>query len=329
MSKIQAAITGIAAYLPPYVLTNAELEQMVETSDEWIVTRTGIKERRILKGEGKGTSVMGTEAAKELLEKMNVDPMDVDGVICATITPDMMFPTTSNLIASNIGAKKAFGFDLLAACSGFLFALETAVNYVKSGAYNKIIVLGADKMSSVTNYKDRNSCILFGDAAAAVMVEPIQDGNGIKDSIIRSDAVGKDLIYLKAGGSAYPATEQTIANGDHYFFQDGKSVFKYAVTQMADVSVELMQRNQLTAEDISYFIPHQANKRIIDGVANRLGMSMDKVVVNIEKYGNTTAATIPLCLWEWEDKFNKGDNIILSAFGAGFTWGATYLKWAY
>lgn len=329
MSKIQAAITGIAAYLPPYVLTNAELEQMVETSDEWIVTRTGIKERRILKGEGKGTSVMGTEAAKALLEKMNVDPMDVDGVICATITPDMMFPTTSNLIASNIGAKKAFGFDLLAACSGFLFALETAVNYVKSGAYNKIIVLGADKMSSVTNYKDRNSCILFGDAAAAVMVEPIQDGNGIKDSIIRSDAVGKDLIYLKAGGSAYPATEQTIANGDHYFFQDGKSVFKYAVTQMADVSVELMQRNQLTAEDISYFIPHQANKRIIDGVANRLGMSMDKVVVNIEKYGNTTAATIPLCLWEWEDKFNKGDNIILSAFGAGFTWGATYLKWAY
>ena len=329
MSKIQAAITGIAAYLPPYVLTNAELEQMVETSDEWIVTRTGIKERRILKGEGKGTSVMGTEAAKELLEKMNVDPMEVDGVICATITPDMMFPTTSNLIASNIGAKKAFGFDLLAACSGFLFALETAVNYVKSGAYNKIIVLGADKMSSVTNYKDRNSCILFGDAAAAVMVEPIQDGNGIKDSIIRSDAVGKDLIYLKAGGSAYPATEQTIANGDHYFFQDGKSVFKYAVTQMADVSVELMQRNQLTAEDISYFIPHQANKRIIDGVANRLGMSMDKVVVNIEKYGNTTAATIPLCLWEWEDKFNKGDNIILSAFGAGFTWGATYLKWAY
>jgi 3-oxoacyl-[acyl-carrier-protein] synthase III len=329
MSKIRAAITGVAAYTPPYVLTNQELEQMVDTTDEWIVTRTGIKERRILKGEGKGSSIMGAEAAKALLEKMEIDPLEVDGVICATITPDMMFPNTSNLIASSVGAKNAFSFDLMAACTGFIYALETAANFIKSGSYKKIVVVGADKMSSITDYKDRNSCILFGDAAAAVMLEPAEDELGIVDSILRSDASGRDLIYLKAGGSAFPATEETIANGHHYFYQDGKSVFKYAVTQMADVAIEIMERNNLKPEDVAFVIPHQANKRIIEGVANRMGIGMDKVIVNIDRYGNTTAATIPLCLFEWEDKFKAGDNIILVAFGAGFTWGATYLKWAY
>jgi 3-oxoacyl-[acyl-carrier-protein] synthase III len=329
MSKIRAGITGTASYVPSYVLTNEELERMVETSDEWITTRTGIKERRILKGEGLGSSFMGTEAVKCLLEKTDTDPLEIDGVICATISPDMMFPNTSNLIASNVGAKRAFSFDMLAACSGFIYALETAVNYIKSGLYKKIVVVGADKMSSITDYKDRNSCILFGDAAAAVLVEPIEDENGVVDTILRSDAIGKDLIYLKGGGSAYPATEATIANGMHYFFQDGKNVFKYAIKSMADIAVEIMERNNLASDDVSYVIPHQANLRIIEGVANRMGVCMDKVTVNIHKYGNTTAATIPLCLNEWEKKFKKGDNIVCVAFGAGFTWGASYLKWAY
>jgi 3-oxoacyl-[acyl-carrier-protein] synthase III len=328
MSNIKAAITGVAAYVPPYVLTNEELERMVDTTDEWITTRTGIKERRILKGEGKGSSVMGTEAVKALLLKMNIDPLEVDGVICATITPDMMFPNTANLIAASVGAKNAFSFDMLAACSGFIYALETAVNYIKSGSYKKIVVVGADKMSSITDYQDRNSCVLFGDAAAAVMIEPTED-EGVVDTILRSDATGRDMIYLKAGGSAFPATEETVANGHHHFYQDGKSVFKVAVTQMADIAIEIMERNNLKPEDVAFVIPHQANKRIIEGVAKRMGISMEKVVLNIEKYGNTTAATIPLCISEWEDKFKYGDNLILVAFGAGFTWGASYIKWAY
>ncbi|MGK7394242.1 MAG: beta-ketoacyl-ACP synthase III [Candidatus Cyclobacteriaceae bacterium M3_2C_046] len=329
MSHINAAITGVAGYAPPYILTNQELEQMVETSDEWITTRTGIKERRILKGEGKGTSILGSEAVKSLLEKKEVDPMEVDGIICATISPDMMFPSTSNLISHAVGAKNAFSFDMMAACTGFIYALETGVNFIKSGKHKKIVVVGADKMSSITNYKDRNSCILFGDAAAAVLLEPTDTEYGVRDTILGSDGSGKDLIYLKAGGSAYPSSHETIDKGEHYFYQDGKSVFKYAVTQMADVAVEIMKKNHLDGDDVAYLIPHQANKRIIEGVAKRMGVSMDKVTLNIDRYGNTTAATIPLCLWEWEDQFKKGDNLILAAFGGGFTWGASFLKWAY
>lgn len=329
MKEIQAAITAVSAYTPPYVLTNEELEQMVDTNDEWISTRTGIKERRILKGEGKGTSVMGIEAVKSLIEKRGIDPLEIDGIICATITPDMMFPSTSNLIAEGVGAKRAMSFDMMAACTGFIYAMETGANYIRSGNYKKIIVVGADKMSSIVDYTDRNSCILFGDAAAAVLLEPNYEGEGLINSILRSDAVGKDLIYLKAGGSAYPATMETVAAGNHYFFQDGRSVYKYAVTNMADVALEIMEKNNLSADDVAYLIPHQANKRIIEAVANRMGVSMDKVTVNIDRYGNTTAATIPLCIWEWENKFRKGDNLILAAFGGGFTWGSSYLKWAY
>lgn len=329
MSKLLASITGVYAYAPPFVLTNAELEKMVDTSDEWITTRTGIKERHILRGEGKGSSVMGTEAVKGLLEKTKTNPAEIDAIICATITPDMMFPTTANLIAYNVGAVNALSFDMLAACTGFIYALETAANYIKSGNYRKIIVVGVDKMSSVTNYKDRNNCILFGDAAAAVMIEPSEDGNGIVDCILRSDGAGKDLIYLKAGGSAYPASLDTIEKGEHYFYQDGKSVYKSAVTNMADVTLEIMKRNNMTIEDIAYVVPHQANKRIIEAVAARMGIGMEKMIVNIERYGNTTAATIPLCLWEWEDKFKRGDNVALVAFGAGFTWGSALLRWAY
>lgn len=326
---IKAKITGVAGYVPEYVLTNAELEKMVDTNDEWIQTRTGIKERRILKGEGQGTSVMGIEAVRSLLAKTNTDPLEIDAVICATITPDMFFPSTANLVAGATNLKNAMSFDMAAACSGFLYALETGANYIASGRYKKVIVLGADKMSSITDYSDRNNCILFGDGAACVLLEPSEGEYGIQDSILRADAVGKDLIYIKAGGSAYPASEATLANGEHYFFQDGKSVFKYAVTSMADVSAEIMERNHLQGKDIAYLVPHQANKRIIEATANRMEVSMDKVTMNIHKYGNTTSATIPLCLWEWEKAFKKGDNLILAAFGGGFTWGSMYLKWAY
>jgi 3-oxoacyl-[acyl-carrier-protein] synthase III len=326
---LKAKITGVAGYVPDYILTNAELEQMVDTNDEWIQSRTGIKERRILKGEGNGTSLMGIEAVKSLLEKTNTDPLEVDGLICSTITPDMFFPSTANLVAGAVGMKNAFSFDMAAACSGFLYALETGTNYILSGKYKKIIVLGADKMSSITDYTDRNNCILFGDGAACVMLEPTEDGLGVQDTILRADAIGKDLIYIKAGGSAYPASESTLANGEHYFFQDGKSVFKYAVTSMADVAAEIMERNGLEGKDVSFLVPHQANNRIIEATANRMGVGMNKVTVNIHKYGNTTSATIPLCLWEWEKEFKKGDNIILAAFGGGFTWGSIYLKWGY
>ncbi len=301
---------------------------MVDTQDEWIQTRTGIKERRIFKGEGQGTSVMASEAVKSLCEKRGITPQDIDVIICATVTPDMLFPSTANLICHNVGAVNAFGFDMAAACSGFVYALETGTNFIKSGKYRYVVVVGADKMSSITNYQDRNNCILFGDAAAAVLLEPTEE-NGVQDSILKTDGSGQNLIYLKAGGSAYPATLATIAAKEHYFYQDGKSVFKFAVTKMADIAAEIMEKNSLAGDDIAYLVPHQANKRIIEATANRMNVAMDKVTMNIDKYGNTTAATIPLCLWEWEKKFKKGDNLILVAFGGGFTWGAIYLKWAY
>ena len=329
MGNIGAAITGVAGWAPEDVLTNKELESMVDTSDEWIRTRTGISERRILKGEGKGTAYMGTKAVEILLEKTNTRPEDVDMLICATVTPEHFFPSTANVIIDNLGIKPAPSMDLAAACTGFVYALETANCFVKSGGYKKVVVVGADKMSSIIDYTDRNTCILFGDAAAAVMLEPTEGENRVMDTIMRSDGIGREMLYITGGGSAYPPTNETIDKNLHTMYQDGKSVFKYAVKGMADVSVEIMEKHGLEGDDITYLIPHQANMRIIEAIANRMGVSMDKVTVNIEKYGNTTAATIPLCLWEWEDRFKKGDNIILAAFGGGFTWGSTYLKWAY
>ncbi len=329
MTARGSAITGVGAYVPDYILTNAELEKMVDTSDEWIRTRTGISERRLLKQSGVGTAFLGAKAVGQLLEKTGTRPEEVDGLICATITPEMFFPTTANLICENLGIKNAFSFDLAAACTGFIYALEVGNNFIKSGNSKKVIVVGTDKMSSITDYSDRNNCILFGDGAACVMLEPAKDDDRIIDTILRSDGIGKDILYIAGGGSAHPASHETVDKGMHYLYQDGKSVFKYAVKGMADVSVEMMQRNNLTGDDIAYLIPHQANLRIIEATANRMGISMDKVTVNINKYGNTTAATIPLCLYEWETKFKKGDNLILAAFGGGFTWGSCYLKWAY
>ena len=329
MGAIIPGITAVAGYVPDYILTNQELEKLVDTNDEWITSRTGIKERRILKGDQQGTSVMAVKVLKQLLEKSNTDPKELDAVIVATITPDYFFPTTANLVATEAGAVNAFGFDMLAACSGFIFALETGANYIRSGNYKKIAVIGADKMSSIVNYKDRNSCILFGDGAAGVMLEPNEEGLGIYDAIMRSDSVGKELIYLKGGGSVNPPTHETIDAGLHHFFQDGKHVFRYAVKAMAGAAAEIMANNNLTGDDIAYLVPHQANKRIIDATANRMGIGHEKVMLNIQKYGNTTAATIPLCLRDYEDKLKKGDNLVLAAFGGGFTWGSMYLKWAY
>lgn len=329
MGKIIAKITGVGAYLPEYILTNAELEKMVETSDEWILSRTGISERRILKGEGKGTSVLGTKAVEDLLKKTNTSIEEVDLILCATVTPDMFFPSTANLIALNLGASDTPSFDIAAACSGFLYALSIASQFISAGTYKKVIVVGADKMSSITDYTDRNTCILFGDGGAAVLLEPSEDETGLKDIELHSNGMGKDYLFLKAGGSAYPASQETVANGDHYFFQDGKPVFKVAVVKMADIAAEMMERNNLTADDVSWLVPHQANKRIIDATARRMGVSSDKVMVNIQKYGNTTAATIPLCLYDWEKQLKKGDNLILAAFGGGYTWGGAYLKWSY
>jgi len=323
------AITTVAGYVPDYVLTNHELEQMVETNDEWIQTRTGIRERRILKGDQQGTSVMAVEVLKQLLERRGIGAEELDAILIATITPDYFFPTTANLVAHEVGAVNAFSYDMAAACSGFLYALETGANYVRSGRYKKVAVIGADKMSGITDYTDRNSCILFGDGAAGVLLEPSENEFGIVDAILRSDGGGRELIYIKGGGSVNPPTHQTVDKGLHYFYQDGKSVFKYAVTAMADVAVEIMNKNNLTGDDIAWLVPHQANKRIIDATANRMNIGPEKVTLNIDKYGNTTAATIPLCLWEWEKKFNKGDKIILAAFGGGFTWGSVYLQWAY
>jgi 3-oxoacyl-[acyl-carrier-protein] synthase-3 len=329
MTQIQAAITGVAGYVPDYILTNSELEHMVDTTDEWIQSRTGIKERRILKGEGMGSSEMAVHAVNRLLEKTNTQPEEIDLLICATVTPDMQFPATANIIADKCGIKNGFGFDISAACSGFMYSLVTASKYIQSGLHKKVIVVGVDKMSSIINYEDRATCVIFGDGCGAVLLEPNTEGYGIVDTILRSDGSGRFFLNQKAGGSAYPATLETVTNKEHYVHQEGQTVFKFAVTNMADVAAQIMERNQLTADDVAWLVPHQANKRIIDATANRMGLNEDKVIVNIHKYGNTTNGTIPICLAEWENKFKKGDNLILAAFGGGFTWGSIYLKWAY
>ena len=327
MSKIAAGITGIHGWVPEYRLTNDELSTMVETTDEWIMQRIGIKERRILK-EG-ATSDMGARAVEGLLKKTGTSPDEIDLLICATITSDYNFPSTANLIAYKAGIKNAWSFDISAACSGFVYGLETAANFVQSGKYKKVLFIGADMMSSITNYSDRTTCPLFGDAAAAVLVEPVEDGLGVIDAILHADGSGLKNLHMKAGGSAHPASYETIDAKEHFVFQEGQAVFKVAVSKMADVSVEIMENNGLSPDDLTWLVPHQANMRIIEAVARRMGIPREKVMINIEKYGNTTAATIPLCLWEWESQLKKGDNIILSAFGGGYTWGAIYLKWAY
>ena len=329
MGKIRAAITGINAWVPEYRLTNHELSKMVDTSDEWIMQRVGIKERRILKGEGLGSSDLGEQAVKGLLEKTGTSPDEIDLLICATITPDMAFPATANIISEKVGIKNAFSFDLGAACSGFIFALQTGASYIETGRYKKVIVVGADKMSSITDYTDRTSCPLFGDAAGAVMLEPNKDGYGIMDYIFHTDGSGQKYLHMKAGGSVKPPSHETVDAREHYIYQEGQSVFKFAVINMADVAAEIMERNKLKAGDIAWLVPHQANLRIIDATGRRMGLPPEKVMVNIQNYGNTTAATIPLCMWEYEKQLKKGDKIILAAFGGGFTWGSVYLKWAY
>ncbi len=329
MSKLRAKISGIHGWVPPYILTNAELETMVETSDEWILTRTGIRERHILKGEGLGTSDLGAEAVKGLLEKTGIRPEEIDLLICATVTPDMMFPATANIISDKVGLRNAFSFDLNAACSGLLFALITASKYVETGMYKKVIVVGADKMSSITDYTNRETCVLFGDAAGALLLEPTEEEIGIMDAITGTDGSGRVHLHMKAGGSVKPPSHETVDAREHYIYQEGQPVFKFAVTRMADVSAEIMERNNLAPADIAYLVPHQANLRIIDATARRMGVGKEKVMINIDRYGNTTDATIPLCLWEWESKLKKGDNLILAAFGGGFTWGSIWVKWAY
>ena len=329
MSKICAAITAVGGYVPEYRLTNKILETMVDTNDEWIKSRTGIEERRILKDENLGSSDMGVEAVKNLAEKANISLEDVDCLICATVTPDMVFPATANIICDKLGMSNAFGFDIEAACSGFLYALSTGAAFIESGRYKKVIIVGSDKMSSIIDYTDRTTCIIFGDGAGAVLLEANKEGLGLQDSILKSDGSGRKFLHMKAGGSLKPASAETIAAKEHFVYQEGQSVFKFAVKGMADVSYELMQRNNLTADDIAWLVPHQANLRIIDATANRMDLPKEKVMINIQKYGNTTAGTLPLCLWDWESKLNKGDNLILAAFGGGFTWGATWIKWAY
>jgi len=329
MTKIRAAITGVHGYVPDYVLTNDELSRMVETTDEWIMQRIGIRERRILREEGKATSDLAAHSVKGLLKKTKTDPKDIDLIICATITADMHFPSTANLIANKTGLVNSWGFDLSAACSGFVFALESAANFIETGRYKKVIVVGADMMSSITDYSDRTTCPLFGDGASAVLLEPTTEEVGIIDHIFGVDGSGAKHLYMKAGGSLRPPSHETIDNKEHFVYQEGQAVFKVAVSKMADVSVEIMEKHNLKSDDIAWFVPHQANMRIIDAVARRMGLEKEKVMINIERYGNTTAATIPLCLWEWESKLKKGDNIILSAFGGGFTWGSVFLKWAY
>ncbi|MFB0499591.1 3-oxoacyl-[acyl-carrier-protein] synthase-3 [Mucilaginibacter sp. OAE612] len=329
MSKVHAAITAVHGYVPDYVLTNQELETMVDTNDEWITSRTGIKERRILKGEGLATSDMAVPAVTELLRKRGIGADEIDLIIFCTTTPDMIFPATANLLAHKIGAKNAWGFDLQAACSGFVYGLTTGAQFIESGKHKKVLVVGGDKMSAIINYQDRATCIIFGDGCGAVLLEPNEEGNGVIDSILKSDGSGSQYLNLKAGGSLKPASHETVDAKEHFAYQEGQAVFKFAVTNMADVAHEVMERNHLTGDDIAWLVPHQANKRIIDATANRTGISSDKVIVNIERYGNTTNGTIPLCLWEWESKFKKGDNLILAAFGGGFTWGSVYLKWAY
>ena len=329
MTKIRAAITGVGAFLPDSRLTNHELSTMVDTSDEWIMQRIGIKERRILKEKGKGTSDMGAEAVRDLLEKTNTSPGEIDLLICATITPDMPFPATANIIAHKTGIHNAWSFDINAACSGFIFTLATAAQFIESGRYRKVIVVAADKMSAITNYNDRTTCPLFGDAGTAVLLEPTIEDAGIIDYIHRVDGLGRHHLHIKAGGSLNPTTMETVQNNEHFVYQEGQAVFKNAVASMADVAVEIMEKHRLDSRDINWLVPHQANMRIIEATARRMGIEKEKVMINIQKYGNTTAATIPLCLYDYEKKLRKGDKIILAAFGAGFAWGSIYLKWAY
>ncbi|MFN4885195.1 MAG: beta-ketoacyl-ACP synthase III [Bacteroidota bacterium] len=326
---MKAAITAVGGYLPPDLLTNADLEKMVDTTDEWIKTRTGISTRHILKGEGLGTSDMGAEAVKQLCDKRGITPMDIDLIICATVTPDHQFPATANIISDKIGAKNAWSFDVGAACSGFIYALTVGTQFIESGKHKKVVVVGADKMSSIVDYTDRTTCVLFGDGAGAVLLEPTVDETGILDSILKTDGNGRHYLHQKSGGSVSPASAETVSKKEHYVFQDGQPVFKAAVVGMADVSAEIMEKNGLSSEDVAWLVPHQANLRIIDATARRMGVGNEKVMINIHKYGNTTAATIPLCLVDWENQLNKGDNIILAAFGGGFTWGSIYVKWSY
>ena len=326
---IRAAITSIAAYTPDDVITNDDLAKLVDTNDEWIMSRVGIKERRVLKGEGKGTSVMGTEVLKQLMEKSGTKPEDIEVIIFATTTPDYGFPSTAALVAEACGVKNSLGFDIQAACAGFIYALEIGSNFIKSGRYKKVVVIAGDKMTSITNYKDRTTCPLFGDAAGGVLLEPTEEEFGIMDTILHLDGVGIPHLHMYGGGSAYPSSHETVDKDMHYVYQEGQHVFKHAVSKMADVSVEIMERNSLTKDDVAWLVPHQANIRIIEAVGNRMGLSKDKVMVNIQDFGNTSAATIPVCMAQWESQLKKGDNIILSAFGGGFTWGAVYLKWAY
>lgn len=327
MEKIIAAITGVAGYVPPHILSNEDLSKIVDTSDEWITTRTGIKERRIMKDGA--SSDMSEMAVRELLKKTGTDPLDVDLVIVGTVTPDYPFPSTSNVVCDKVGMKNAWGYDLLAACSGFIYALSTGAQFIETGKYKKVVVVGVDKMSSIIDYQDRTTCVIFGDGAGAVLLEPNNEGLGVQDFILHSDGAGREFLLQPAGGSLNPASHETVDQRMHYVKQEGKQVFKFAVTNMAEVSAKIMEDNQLTSDDVDWLVPHQANLRIIDATANRMGLPKEKVMINIQKYGNTTAGTLPLCLWDYEKQLKKGDNLILSAFGGGFTWGAVYIKWAY
>ena len=329
MKKITAAISAVGKYVPEYILTNKELEQLVDTNDEWITSRTGIKERRILKGENRGTSFMAIKAAEEVLQKSKINPEEIDLVIVATATPDIMVASTAVYVATEIGATNAFGYDLQAACSSFLYGMSTAASYIESGRYKKVLLIGADKMSSIIDYTDRATCIIFGDGAGAALFEPDTEGLGLQDEYLRSDGAGREFLKIAAGGSILPASEDTLKNGQHFIHQEGKTVFKHAVSNMADVSEKMLTRNNLTKEDIQWLVPHQANKRIIEATANRVGLESDKVMMNIHRYGNTTSATLPLLLADYENQLKKGDNLIFAAFGGGFTWGSIYLKWAY
>ena len=329
MNKIRAAITGVGGYVPDYVLTNKELETMVDTTDEWITTRTGVKERRILKGDNMGVSVMGIEAVKDMLAKTKIDPKEIDCIIFSTITADLLFPATANIVATAVGATNAFSFDLAAACSGFLYGLSTGASFIQSGMYKKVVVIGGDKMSAILDYQDRTTCIIFGDGAGCVLLEPTTEDVGVIDAVLKSDGSGEAYLHMKAGGSRLRPSHETVDKRLHYVYQEGSAVFKFAVTNMADVAAQIATRNNLTSETISWLVPHQANKRIIDATASRVGISEDKVMMNIERYGNTTGGTIPLLLWDYEKQLKKGDNLIIAAFGGGFTWGAIYVKWAY
>ena len=329
MTKLRATITGIGAYVPDYILTNDELSKMVDTSDEWIMSRIGIKERRIIKEKGEGSSFVGSKAVKQLLEKTGTSPDEIDLLICATVTPDHQFPATANIISDKTGIKNAHSFDLNAGCSGFLYAIDTASKFIETGSRKKVIVVGAEKMSSIVDYQDRATCPIFGDGAGAVLLEPTTEDIGIVDSILQSDGVGRIHLHQKAGGSVKPASHETIDAREHFIYQEGQPVFKWAVSKMADVSVEMMERHGVSPDDLNWLVPHQANMRIIEATAKRMGIKREQVMINIQRYGNTTAATLPLCLWEWEDQLKKGDNIILATFGAGFTWGSMYVKWGY